>query len=111
MPDRLTAIVLVPRDDSLPLDVQGVFLRDRALAEMEKIAEVDKSSLRFRSATEDAQIDLDGYTVSTWQQNLIAALFYADGQVRQDVVTKQVTKDPIARIYSVVGVEREGGRL
>ncbi|AVO22363.1 hypothetical protein PBI_SMEAGOL_49 [Mycobacterium phage Smeagol] len=107
MTDRLTAIVLVPRDDSLPLDVQGVFLRDRALAEMQKVADVDKSSLRFRSATEDAQIDLDGYTVSTWQHNLIAALFYADGQVAKDVVDKQIIKDPAARTYITVGFVRD----
>ncbi|AAR89768.1 hypothetical protein PBI_BETHLEHEM_48 [Mycobacterium phage Bethlehem] len=107
MADRITAIVLVPRDDSLPLDVQGVFLRDRALAEMQKIAKVDKSSLRFRGATEDSQIDLDGYTVSTWQLNLIAALFYADGKANPDIVSKQVTKDPATRIYTVVSVERD----
>ncbi|QOC55809.1 hypothetical protein SEA_NORZ_48 [Mycobacterium phage Norz] len=107
MADRITAIVLVPRDDSLPLDVQGVFLRDRALAEMQKIAEVDKSSLRFRGATEDSRIDLDGYTVSTWQLNLIAALFYADGKANPDIVSKQVTKDPATRIYTVVSVERD----
>ncbi|AXH47511.1 hypothetical protein SEA_HOPE4EVER_50 [Mycobacterium phage Hope4ever] len=107
MPDRITAIVMVPRDDSLPLDVQGVFLRDRALAEMEKIAEVDKNSLRFRGATEDSQIDLDGYTVSTWQQNLIAALFYADGKVAKDVVDKQIIKDPASRTYITVGFVRD----
>ncbi|AXC36062.1 hypothetical protein MAGNAR_47 [Mycobacterium phage Magnar] len=107
MADRLTAIVMVPRDESLPLDVQGVFLRDRALAEMGKIAEVDKNSLRFRSATEDARIDLDGYMVSTWQQNLIAALFYADGQVAKDVVDKQIIKDPASRTYITVGFVRD----
>ncbi|AGT13907.1 hypothetical protein PBI_HOMINES_40 [Mycobacterium phage Homines] len=108
MPDRITAIVMVPRDESLPLDVQGVFLRDRALAEMEKIAEVDKSSLRFSSASETANISLDDdRTVCTWQMNLIAALFHADGKVSKDVVGKQVTEDRATRYFSSVSFVRD----
>ncbi|AEK10540.1 hypothetical protein SEA_SNAZZY_46 [Mycobacterium phage Snazzy] len=108
MADRLTAIVMVPRDESLPLDVQGVFLRDRALAEMEKIAEVDKNSLRFEKASEDVHADLGGGDlVTTWQQDLIAALFRADGKVAKDVVDKQIIKDPVSRYFSSVSFVRD----
>lgn len=85
MPDRLQAIVITQVDPALPLDYQGVQLRRKAIDAMQKIADVNENTVRYQGTTDSATILLDeGTHRSLWQHNEIAALFYADGEVRKE---------------------------
>ncbi|QFG10411.1 hypothetical protein KIV65_gp57 [Mycobacterium phage Anthony] len=109
MADRLQALVLVPRDDSLPVDVQGVGLRRMAIDAMKEIATVVENSVRYKGATDDATVTLgDGaLTLTTWQSNLIAARFIADGKAKQGVVGPSVHSDHTTRTHSSAVVVRD----
>ncbi|QTF81467.1 hypothetical protein SEA_TARSUSIV_43 [Mycobacterium phage TarsusIV] len=109
MPDRLEAIVVEPRDPALPIDVQGVNLRRKAIEAMQALGTVDENSVRYKGGTEDATVSLDGHMMSLWQRNLFAALFYADGKAdkardastvkdeeRREFATARVARDPYA---------------
>jgi hypothetical protein len=91
MPDRLNVILLAPTDDALPIDVQMVGLRRKAIEAMQEVADVKEQTVRYKGGTEDATVDLgDGNLISTWQCNLRAARFTADGKVHDGVLVPVV---------------------
>ncbi|ATN92173.1 hypothetical protein SEA_TIPSYTHETREX_43 [Mycobacterium phage TipsytheTRex] len=106
MADRIEAVIAVPADDALPIDVQAVMLRRRVILLMQEVAEVDESSVRYRGASDNCALTLGKNTLSVWQQNLIAARFIADGKAKKEIVGPLVREDRDERIYSVVNVVR-----
>lgn len=108
MADRIVVMIAVPRDDALPLDVQGVNLRRKAIDLMQEVAKVSESSVRYKGATDDATVDVGDEVgmLSTWQHNLLAVRFIADGQVHQGICGPVVHHDPVTRTYSVTGAVR-----
>ena len=108
MSDRIVATLLEPRDDLLPVDVQGVALRRKAIELMRELADIDESSIRYRGGSENAVILLDnGQLLSTWQMNLIAARFIADGQAHKGVCGPSTRLDPDVHNYSCVSFVRD----
>ncbi|AJD82463.1 hypothetical protein SHEEN_45 [Mycobacterium phage Sheen] len=87
MADKIVALVSEPRDEDLPIDVQGVNLRHKAIELMQEIANIKKSTVRYRGATDAAVVDFgpDVGLVTLWQRNLMAARFDADGTVLKEV--------------------------
>lgn len=76
---------------------------------MQEIATVNESTVRFKGAADDATIDLGGDIglVSTWQHNLLAALFVADGKALEGVCGPVTHQDPVTRTYSAASVVRD----
>uniref|UniRef100_A0AAU8GRC3 Uncharacterized protein n=1 Tax=Mycobacterium phage BabyBack TaxID=3158877 RepID=A0AAU8GRC3_9CAUD len=101
MSDRFEAIVVEPRDPSLPLDVQGVNLRRRAIEAMQEIGTVDENSVRYKDSTDTATVSLANETLSLWQRNLFAALFYADGKATKEMDSVTVSEEDRRRFTSV----------
>ncbi|QWS69776.1 hypothetical protein SEA_LEVIATHAN_47 [Mycobacterium Phage Leviathan] len=106
MPDRFEAIVVEPRDPALPLDVQGVALRRKAIEAMKDLGTVDENSVRYKAGTEDATLNVEGHFTSLWQRNLFAALFYADGKANKERDAAYVT-DEDRRNFTSVRVNRD----
>lgn len=109
MPDRITAVVAVPVDPALPLDVQGVGLRRIAIERMQEIATVDENTVRMKNTSDSAYIELGGGvgTISLWQLNLMAAQFTADGKALEGVVGGVTHRDAVTRLHSHVQVVRD----
>lgn len=109
MTDRITAVVAVPVDPALPLDVQGVGLRRVAIERMQEIATIDENTVRMKNTSDSAYVDLgsDVGTISLWQLGLMAALFTADGRVSEGVVGNVVHRDHVTRLHSLVQVVRD----
>ncbi|QFG04622.1 hypothetical protein PBI_KEZIACHARLES14_46 [Mycobacterium phage Keziacharles14] len=85
MADRFRVIVIEPRDGALPVDVQGVNLRRKAIEAMQGLGEVNENSVRYKGGAEEATIsDGQGGYLSLWQTNSMAALFEADGKATKD---------------------------
>ncbi|AEK08694.1 hypothetical protein FGG22_gp067 [Mycobacterium phage Hammer] len=107
MSDRIRVLIAEPIDNALPIDVQGVNLRRKAIDLMSEIADVDENTVRYEGATDTASVDLGGEagTLSLWQQNLIGVLFYADGKAHKGVCGPVVHSDHKARHYSKASVE------
>ena len=106
MSDRIEAVIAVSRDDALPVDVQAVGLRRRAIDAMQEIATVDENTVRYRGGTDDGYISLGDRQVWTWQMNLLAASFVADGKALDGVVGPVIHHDEVTRTYSMASVER-----
>ncbi|AER48755.1 hypothetical protein CM07_gp60 [Mycobacterium phage Alma] len=106
MPDRLQAIVVEPRDPAVPIDVQGVNLRRKAITAMQALGSVDENTVRYKGGTEDATVSLNGTMMSLWQRNLMAALFYADGRADKSLETSTV-RDEDHREFSAASVVRD----
>ncbi|QZD98226.1 hypothetical protein SEA_DIGNITY_47 [Mycobacterium phage Dignity] len=106
MPDRFECIVVEPRDPSLPLDVQGVNLRRKAIEAMKDLGTVDENSVRYKQSSEDATIFVLDQHMSLWQRNLFAALFYADGKASKEQDAAFVT-DEDRRNFTSVRVNRD----
>lgn len=107
--DRLTCLLIRPIQDDLPIDVQAVGLREEALLAMEKVADVERSSLRYKHASDNATILLDdGTMISLWQHNSIGVLFRADGKVHKEVVLPSYDHDDKQRHWTTVSFERDG---
>lgn len=104
--DRILVVLGVPRDDALPVDVQGVGLRRRAIELMQEIAAINENTVRFKGATEDCTVTFGEQVVSTWQMNLIAVRFTADGKAEKGVVGPVVHMDDVTRVYSSASVVR-----
>jgi hypothetical protein len=107
MPDRIQVIIAVPRDGALPVDVQGVGSRRRAIELMQEIATVDENTVRFKGASEDCIATFGDHVVSTWQHNLLAIKFEANGKALGGVVGPVVHKDRDTRVYSQAAVVRD----
>lgn len=109
MPDRIQVLIAVPTDDALPIDVQAIGLRRRAIELMQEIATIDENTVRYKGATTDATVLFGGEigTVSTWQLNLIAARFTADGHGHKEVGGPIVYADRTTRFYSATSFERD----
>ncbi|MBL3747588.1 Uncharacterised protein [Mycobacteroides abscessus subsp. massiliense] len=109
MSDRITAIVAVPADHALPLDVQCVGLRRIAIERMQEIATVDENTVRMKNTSETAHIEFGGDVgvVSLWQNNLVGAVFVADGTARVGVVGGVAHRDPVTRLHSSAAVVRD----
>ncbi|AHG23828.1 hypothetical protein CH25_gp58 [Mycobacterium phage EagleEye] len=108
MSDRIRVIMTEPRDNALPLDVQGVQLRRRAIDLMSEIADVDENTVRYENASETAPIAMEGDVglLTLWQHNLIGVIFHADGKAHKGVVGPVVHADREGRRYSKTVVER-----
>ncbi|ATW60176.1 hypothetical protein SEA_PH8S_48 [Mycobacterium phage Ph8s] len=109
MPDRMHAVIAVPVDDALPIDVQGVGLRRKAIDLMKEIADVDENTVRYKGATDDATLHIGegvGY-FSLWQHNMIAARFIADGKAKREVVGAVTRYDRDARLLESVSFVRD----
>jgi hypothetical protein len=104
--DRIEVVLGVPRDDALPLDVQAVGLRRRAIELMQEIATINENTVRYKGASEDCVVSFGDQVVSTWQMNLIASRFIADGKAEKGVVGPVVHKDGVTRVYSSTSVVR-----
>lgn len=104
--DRILVVLGVPRDDALPVDVQGVGLRRRAIELMQEIATINENTVRYKGASEDCTVAFGEQVVSTWQMNLIAARFIADGKAERGIVGPIVHQDGITRAYSTASVVR-----
>lgn len=109
MADRIQVVIAVPRDEALPLDVQGVGLRRRAIELMQEIATVNESTVRYKAAADDATINFGGDIgmVSTWQHNLLAARFVADGKAQEGVCGPVTHEDRVTRVFSAASVVRD----
>ncbi|QXO13323.1 hypothetical protein SEA_TROOPER_46 [Mycobacterium phage Trooper] len=108
MADRISVMMAEPIDHALPLDVQGVNLRRKAIDLMSEIADVDENTVRYDAATDSATLSLGGEVgmLSLWQHNLIGVLFHADGKAHKGVVGPVVHVDRESRHYSKALVER-----
>ncbi|ASZ75211.1 hypothetical protein PBI_MISSWHITE_45 [Mycobacterium phage MissWhite] len=108
MADRISAMLAEPIDTALPLDVQGVNLRRKAISLMSEIADVDENTVRYDAATDSATLNFGGEIgmLSLWQHNLIGVLFYADGKAHKGVVGPVIHEDRESRHYSKVEVVR-----
>ncbi|WP_301119739.1 protein GP44 [Mycolicibacterium fortuitum] len=108
MTDRISVLIAVPIDNALPVDVQGVGLRRRAIELMQEVATVDENTVRYKGATDNATIDFGGVVgmVCTWQHNLLAVQFIADGQAHRGVCGPVAVGDRDTRTYSVTSVVR-----
>jgi len=104
--DRIEVVMAVPRDDALPLDVQAVNLRRRAIDLMQEIATVNENTVRYKGASEDCTINFQDHYVSMWQMRLLAARFVADGTADPEVVGPVFHKDDHNRFYSSATVVR-----
>lgn len=108
MPDRIVAILVEPRDDALPVDVQAVGLRRKAIELMQEAADINESSVRYRGGGDDMVILLDnGVQLSMWQLNTIAARFIADGKAHKDICGPVIRQDHVRRTYSSVSLVRD----
>lgn len=108
MADRITAIIAEPIDHALPLDVQGVNLRRKAIDLMSEIADVDENTVRYEAATDSATLNLEGEVglLTLWQHNLLGVMFYANGKAHKGVVGPVVHADREGQRYSKVEVVR-----
>ncbi|AVP42170.1 hypothetical protein SEA_SUPERAWESOME_47 [Mycobacterium phage SuperAwesome] len=108
MSDRIRVLIAEPIDNALPLDVQGVNLRRKAIDLMSEIADVDENTVRYEAATDTATLDLGGDVgaLTLWQHNLIGVLFHADGKAHKGVVGPVIHADREGRRYSRAEVER-----
>lgn len=104
--DRIEVIIAVPRDDALPLDVQAVGLRRRAIDLMQEVAKVNENTVRYKGASEDCVITFEDHTISAWQMNSLVARFVADGKANREVIGPVVHKDDTTRLYSSANVVR-----
>lgn len=107
MSDRIEVILAVPRDVALPVDVQGVQFRRKAIDLMGEIAVINENSVRYQGGSEDCTISLDGHTLSTWQSNLLAVRWTADAAALKGVTGPIVHKDSTTRTYSAASVVRD----
>ncbi|BBC53841.1 hypothetical protein [Mycobacterium phage PP] len=111
MPDRLSVILTEPRDPALPIDVQGVNLRRRAIELMQEVADVDENSVRYHGATDDATVNLGTdekpHLVTTWQHNLLAAPFFANGDAVKEIIAPVQHINPGERQKSTVAIVRD----
>lgn len=108
MADRIQAVIAVPRDEALPIDVQGVNLRRLALDRMSEVAEVDESSIRYKGGSDSATILLGEKEFMTmWQHNLMAARFFADGKAHKEICGPVVHQDWTLQVHSAVEVSRD----
>ncbi|UJD21146.1 hypothetical protein SEA_SORORFAGO_49 [Mycobacterium phage SororFago] len=108
MADRIRVMIAEPIDPALPLDVQGVNLRRKAITLMSEVAEVNENSVRYETATDSATLSMDGEIgmLSLWQHNLIGVLFHADGKAHKGVCGPVIHVDRESRHYSKALVER-----
>ncbi|QFG04526.1 hypothetical protein SEA_JEEVES_51 [Mycobacterium phage Jeeves] len=108
MADRIRVIVAEPIDHALPVDVQGVNLRRKAIELMSEIAVIDENTVRYEAATDSATLSLGGDigVLTLWQHNLLGALFHADGKAHKGVCGPVVHADREGRRYSSAQVER-----
>lgn len=106
MSDRIQVLIAAPIDVALPLDVQGVGFRRRAVELMQEIATVDEITVRYVGATDSATVDFGGEVgvVSVWQTNLIGVRFYADGAALPGVCGPVIRGDRVTRFYSAASV-------
>ncbi|QBP30525.1 hypothetical protein SEA_CHARM_44 [Mycobacterium phage Charm] len=103
MSDRFRAMVIEPRDGSLPIDVQGVNLRRKAIETMQGLGEVDENSVRYKAGTEESTVnDGDGGFISLWQHNAMAALFEANGKATKDRDSYMLLVDSRHRAHASV---------
>lgn len=109
MADRIQVVIAVPVDDALPIDVQGVGLRRRAIELMQEVAKISESTVRYQGATDQGPINFGAEVgvVSLWQRNLIAARFIADGEANKQICGPVVHEDRTTRVYSVASVVRD----
>ncbi|QFG12545.1 hypothetical protein PBI_TOAKA_45 [Mycobacterium phage Toaka] len=106
MPDRFRVIVVEPRDGSLPIDVQGVNLRRKAIETMQGLGTVDENSVRYKAGAEEATIsDGEGGYLSLWQTNTMASLWEADGSATKERDSHTVRED--SRRYAHASVVRD----
>ncbi|EHB47650.1 hypothetical protein MycrhDRAFT_5776 [Mycolicibacterium rhodesiae JS60] len=106
MSDRISAVLMVPRDDALPMDVQAVNHRREVINLMKEIGEIDENSVRYKNATDQATISLGDNMMTCWQHNLIAVLYYADGKANKEIGGPIIHQDYTNRRHSCVRVER-----
>ena len=107
MPDRISVLIAVPVDTSLPVDVQGVGLRRKAIDLMSEIAEVDEGSVRYAGGTDSALVSFGEEAVCMWQLNQVAARFFADGKAKKGVVGPVTHYDEGTRQRSTATVVRD----
>lgn len=99
MPDRLHVIITTPADDALPIDVQLVGLRRKAIEAMQEVANIEEQSVRYKGGSDNATVvGPDGDTISLWQQNLRAGRFIAEGDVHDGVLVPVVRYDEVNRV-------------
>ncbi|OBJ40263.1 hypothetical protein A5630_25265 [Mycolicibacterium mucogenicum] len=108
MKDRIQALIAVPVDVALPIDVQAVGLRRKAIDLMSEIAVIEESTVRYLGAADDATLFFEGDIglLSLWQHNLIGARFIADGKAKEGVVGPFTRHDPVTRTFESTSVER-----
>lgn len=107
MADRVTVSLAVSRDQALPVDVQGVGLRRRAIQLMQEVATVDENTVRYRGGTDGAVLTFGDETLSMWQMDLVGVRYTADGEALDGVVGPVVHKDFQSRVYSSAEVVRD----
>lgn len=97
--DRIHVIITTPVDNALPIDVQLVGLRRKAIEAMQEVADIDEQSVRYKGGSESAVLaGTDGDTISLWQRNLRAGQFIADGKIRDGVLFPVVRYDEVNRV-------------
>ncbi|AGK86004.1 hypothetical protein Chy4_0042 [Mycobacterium phage Chy4] len=108
MADRIQVVIALPRDEALPIDVQAVGLRRMAIDLMKEVADVEENTVRYSGGTDNATINFGGEIglLTTWQHNLLAARFVADGTAKKEVVGPIVHRDTVTRVHSSASVER-----
>lgn len=105
--DRIHVVITTPVDISLPIDVQLVGLRRKAIEVMQEIADIDEQSVRYKGGTEDgAVVGPDGNYMSLWQCNLRAGQFIADGKIHDGVLVPVVRYDEVNRVRTNVAFTR-----
>lgn len=99
MPDRIHVVITTPVDNALPIDVQLVGLRRKAIEAMQEVADVDEQSVRYKGGSEDATVvGPDGHVISLWQSNLRAGQFVADGDIHDGVLVPVVRYNEVSRV-------------
>lgn len=107
MSDRVQVVIAVPRDAALPVDVQGVGLRRKAIDLMQEIVAVNENSVRYGGASEDCIVTLGEDAVSMWQMNMLAVRFTADGKAHEGVCGPAIHADLVTRVRSAASVVRD----
>lgn len=109
MTNKVTAVILRPREDDVELHTQAASLTREAWRLMNQVATVDLDSVKLARASDTVTVNLgtptEPYMVSAWQQKLVGALFEAEGTAGTFHHQSGVSIDPEVRKYHLVAVE------